>query len=90
MNVSQNLKQNPMQRLTLLTLLLLPFLFFACQEDDSNGTQPGEDLVVSFNNLNHGEQVRDSITVSVDASPQESVSEVSLTFAGEQVNNYRK
>ncbi len=41
-----------MKRLIFFILFLLPFLFFACQEDNDNSSQPSEDLMVSFSNIN--------------------------------------
>lgn len=76
-----------MKRLTILTFLLISFLFFSCQEDNDNSSQPEEDLMVSFSNLNNGETVGDSVTVSVDVSPREALSQLTLSFDGEVVDS---
>jgi|GEM_PF-2727987 len=70
-----------------LTILFLPFFFFACQDDDDGGTSPGGEVMVSFSNLNEGGTYGGELTAQVDARPTESVSQVSLTFAGETVDS---
>jgi hypothetical protein len=67
-------------------LFLLPFVLFACEEDN-NSTQPAENLEISFSNLSDNEVISDSVTVSVDASPQESIRQLSLSFAGEKIDS---
>jgi hypothetical protein len=76
-----------MKRLTLLSFFLLPFLFFACQEESNDTSQPQEDLVLSFSNLSNGETVNDSVNVSVDVSPREALSQLTLSFDGEVVDS---
>jgi hypothetical protein len=66
-------------------LLVLPLIILSCQED--NNTQPAEDLTISFDNINPGEVISDSVTVSIDASPREAINQLILSFAGERTDS---